>query len=711
MPSPMRRSSEQRPLSLRPWIVAVVLVFGGMLAALHFADPHRMAGTWPFGVRPGEVDLYAGIADLPFVGSDSVRVPVMYLGSTQRSGRCWPDDRGRGRDTRWLETTGFGDSVEVRPLRSEPNALVVRLRNKAELRGQRAFILRPATDALLRARLVHLLAVELEVLAPELTLVRLVSCGKDLGIHVKEEVVDDFFLQRQGLGGAASIDLLFDPRAGHALVPRVKGDSLVNAQLLALWSRSAGDGEAVPVDAWARWALLRSLAVPNDPWAGEHPAAYRFAEQQLIPLWRAPRTSTLPALHTFRAGPVTAVVGTEAFAAAFRKAQDKLLAKRGELRERLQQVAAAWMPHLHADGSRRIHLARADAIIDELLRALTERDRVTTLQLPLEEAQGHGLLATTGAIPVMANEQVSEQDPLAELKRMTKLVAQGDSVVFPRGKYRINGELRFPQGHRVILLPGARIELGNDAQLQVRGPLEVRGTKLNPVFIRAAAKGVQHKGLEVVGGAGDAARISGLQMSGGGADRTLIRIQGMAQVAVQGCVLEGAPGGALLHVLGGEVDLRGGVLLGGTVQLTQTKAHLKDVLMRGAARGRGAGGLVVEGGRVRIEGGATMGQEGAGVRCANAAQVVLLGTVVEGCATGVEVRDGATVHVDDVRFRKNDLVMSVKTTGAVRGASRVVLYRNSFQDNARDREVDAGSSVTDGGVLSDAVRSGERFTP
>jgi hypothetical protein len=707
----MRRSNEQRSVSVRAWLVATVLVGGGVFALFHFADPRRLGGRWPLGISRVEVDAYAGLSALPFVAEDSVRIAVVYLSATAKSGRCWPEDRGRGWDTRWMETTGFGDSVEVRPLRSEADGLVVRLRGAADLRGQRSFTLRKLTDALLRARLVQLMAVELDVLSPELSLVRVISCGRDLGIHVKEEVVDAHFLRRHGAGDAVVVDVLFDPRAAHALAPLVKEDSLANAQLNALWRGQQEAKEALDVDAWARWSLLRSLAVPHDPWSGEHPMAYGLAELKLWPVWRAPRTTAANPMSTLREGPIGTMVHTEAYVTAFRKAQDRLQARRGELRDRMLGVAAVWVPKIHADDADHLHMARSAALIDELLAALQDRAQVTRTRLPLEPTPGHALLAGISAPSSLAPAAAPGTDALARLKRMTRLIAQGDSVVFPRGKYRIDGELRFPQGHRVIMLPGARIELGPDAQLQVRGELDVRGTKLNPVFIRSAAKGVQHKGIDVVGGAGDKAVVSGLQMSGGRKDGAMLRLQGLASVLVTGCVLEGASGGAALHVLGGEVEVRGGLVQGAVLQLTQAKTVMKDVVVRGAGRGRGPGGVLVEGGRARIEGGAVMGLEGAGIRGTNAAQVLLLNTLVEGCATGLQVRDGATFHADDVRFRRNDLVMSVSSAGAMRGAAKVVLYRNSFQDNARDREVDGGSSVTDGGVLSDVVRSGERFTP
>lgn len=698
-------------MSLRAWLVATVLVGGGVFALFHFADPRRLAGHWPLGISRVEVDAYAGLSALPFVAEDSVRIPVVYLSATPHSGRCWPEDRGRGWDTRWMETTDFGDSVEVRPLRSEADGLVLRLRGTAELRGQRSFTLRPVTDALLRARLVQLLAVELDVTGPELSLVRVISCGRDLGVHVKEEVVDEHFLRRLGTGDAVVVDVLFDPRAGHTLAPLVKEDSLANAHVQAVWRGERDAKDALDADAWARWSLLRSLAVPHDPWGGEHPVAVRTAELQLWPVWRAPRAATVAPMQALREGPIGTLVHSEAYTTAFRMAQDQLQAKRGELRERMRGVALAWVPKLHASGSTDLHLARVEAVIDELLDALGDRTRVAQIRSPLEPTPGQALLAGISAPSSLAPAAAPGTDALAKLKRMTRLIAQGDSVVFPRGKYRIDGELRFPQGHRVIMLPGARIELGPDAQLQVRGELEVRGTKLNPVFIRPAAKGVQHKGIDVVGRAGDKAVVTGLQMSGGRKDGAMLRLQGLASVLVTGCVLEGASGGAALHVLGGEVEVRGGLVQSAVLQLTQAKTVMKDVVVRGAGRGRGPGGVLVEGGRARIEGGAVLGLEGAGIRGTNAAQVLLLYTLVEGCATGLQVRDGATFHADDVRFRRNDLVMSVSSAGAMRGASKVVLYRNSFQDNARDREVDGGSSVTDGGVLSDVVRSGDRFTP
>lgn len=722
MRSPMRRSIERRSVGVIAWLVGLLAVAAVLVASFALVSPDRLAGAWPMGIRSTEVDGYAKWLDVSFSDSVGRPVPVYYISASGRSKRCSWEDDGRGWERRWLEGEGYGDSVKVRRMRSEDGGLLVELKEGTLLREQRAFVLRPAGPEAIRQKYLEMLATEMGLLTPELTLVRLVSCGSDLGLHLKEEVVDAHFLQRRGMQDGSAFTTLFDPRTGFDLVPVIKGDSAASAGLRAIWTMG---GKALPapedvgntVDqrALAAWLLLRWLSFPDDPLNGEHVMGFRWGQRQVVPVYRSLRRDAMTTgpLTTYRSTPITVLLQDPDLRNLFRAAQDELLAKRGQLRERAEAIDRVWVPQLAAGDALDHTLARVGHMRDELLMVrLSQRDAFEQLSRPLERMPGWSVYGGGTLMPLAISMPAASEDHLKNLLRMTKLQSVGDSIIFPRGKYTIAEDLLLPAGTHVVMLPGARLEVAPGRRIVCRGDLHIRGTRINPVFIRPMRDTEPFAGLDVIRDGGGEVRITGLQMSGGGAGgAAMLRVQGVERTAVEGAILDGKGGLPLLWVAGGDVFVTGGTVTGGHLSFMQSGGTLKNVEMRGAARGTGDAGVILDGSRMRIEGGSITRSSGAAVDVRNGAQLLLLGLRCEANTTALLAVDGSLVHVDACRFVDNATVFELRSEKATRGATRLLLYTNEFLDNTRDRVVDARSSVLDGQRLDDKVRRGGQLIP
>ena len=167
----------------------------------------------------------------------------------------------------------------------------------------------------------------------------------------------------------------------------------------------------------------------------------------------------------------------------------------------------------------------------------------------------------------------------------------------------------------------------------------------------------------------------------------------------------------LLWVAGGEVFVTGGTVTGGHLSFIQAGGTLKNVELRGAPKGTGDAGVILDGSRMRIEGGSITRSSSAAVDVRNGAQVLLLGLRCEANTTALLAVDGSLVHADACRFVDNATVFELRSEKATRGATRLLLYTNEFLDNTRDRVVDARSSVLDGQRLDDKVRRGDQLIP
>lgn len=154
-----------------------------------------------------------------------------------------------------------------------------------------------------------------------------------------------------------------------------------------------------------------------------------------------------------------------------------------------------------------------------------------------------------------------------------------------------------------------------------------------------------------------------------------------------------------------------GTYTGGHLAFTQAAGTLRNVDVRGATRRTGSSGLIIDGGRMRLEGGAIARSTGNALEVRNSAQVLMLGMRCEANGTAVSAVDGSLVHADGCRFLDNGTVFELRSEMATRGATRLILYTNEFMNNTRDRTVDGRSVVIEGQQLDDKVRRGDRLIP
>ncbi|MBK8531989.1 MAG: hypothetical protein IPL64_08840 [Flavobacteriales bacterium] len=136
-------------------------------------------------------------------------------------------------------------------------------------------------------------------------------------------------------------------------------------------------------------------------------------------------------------------------------------------------------------------------------------------------------------MPIPAAQRSRIEDPLTELVQRLDLDQQGDTIFFPRGKYRIDQDPRFPTGTCVVLLQGARLFMAPGVNMRCYGELHIRGTIRNPVFIRPQEDGSPFGTIAVIGSGSERCSIRGLYISGG-SSALLDGIRHDAMVSVQG---------------------------------------------------------------------------------------------------------------------------------------------------------------------------------
>jgi hypothetical protein len=201
--------------------------------------------------------------------------------------------------------------------------------------------------------------------------------------------------------------------------------------------------------------------------------------------------------------------------------------------------SASWLADMRAAEERAAPVLaggeRPDAAIGAALRAeLLERlanDPANMLQGTTAEAPLDGWLRAED--PRLARKPGPPMDNAFEAGLVARFrgVQVGDTIFFPRGKYRVDEDLVLPPGIAVVMERGARFEMGAGASIVVLGPLHVRGTSINPVFVRAVDGNTPFGTLAVVGNGSTPCRLSGLRMSGGaGAMLNGVRHPGMCTV-------------------------------------------------------------------------------------------------------------------------------------------------------------------------------------
>lgn len=684
----MKRVVRRGPIRPLAWLLGVLIPLGLLAGALLLASPKLLTGRWPLGIAQDEVRGYAGLIGAV---TEPVRTVQPVLEVYRIDATDCPLADNAGTERRAILT--IGDARHEALFGPTDGGYVLRFGTDALLKGQEAVRLSPAGPSAIRAKYLEILADELGLPVAGVSFVRLIVCGVDRGIHVKEEVMSAALLARRGISDATMFTVCTDPGAQRALFPMV-ADTLMAAEMRTLWSAMYADlrrgstgttARLLDTDMTAAWLLMCWLEGAD---AGPMMSfMHRRSTNRIMPLYeRALRPSPPAVMAT---DPVTALLRDEALRDAVKARREKLIDERWRVKERFASMDRAWLPLLAERGDLDWTTAMAERIADELIGQRLVKDDPMAYHDRLWVPAG-GMAAYVGVgggeVLAVATGETSDGTPIdAVAKRFRSASVRGDTLVFGRGKYPIEGEIVLPPGKVLLLEKGARLTMAPGSGITVQGTLLVRGTALNPVFVRADDDGRPFRAIAVRADGRARCSITGLRMSGGGAGNVpMLSVQGAVDVQVRDAELAG------LSITGGGVTVERTVLTGRGVllELDHAKGHVT-----GCSFTRGGTGLSITGGRVAVRSSIFNALPGSAVVAGAAAQVLLLDCTITGNGRGIDAADLAMVHASGSRIQGNAVGIALRRADPVQGGARAVLHDVTLEGNAQEREVDAYSGI------------------
>lgn len=710
----MRRSAKPRRVGFKAWLFGIILIGGALVAFFSFTDRAHQLVDWPLGISSEELEGYSGLLDRRPVETGGTRAVIYNFGGSAGRDACLLEQRDAKWRTRWFDAEGYGDSVDVRHLLDRAG-YEIRFKKAAPFNGLRRMVLVPASANDMRSKYLEMIAGELGLIAPELSFVRLIGCGKELGVFRKEERLDTDLLARRGITDAALITIGLDPTRPDRQFAKLDADSAGRVllrgkleQVMAQVEEGNTNGLARWVDekaaiAWLAMAWIDGRDLAKEPMV----LAHQWTTGRLVPLY-APSVHGLADTRRSKPpiayNPLTPMLRRPEFRARFEKRMAELGTVLPELRERFDAMNKAWLPVIVGTHEIALATAQVERVEEDLLGArITDSNAATLLDRPLLWGPGHSTFMQGMSIPMTEVVELDEDSAVLPWVKRYKLQVQGDSIIFPRGKYMIDEDLVFPAGRTVVMLQGARLFLGAGNNLVCKGDLLVRGTLRNPVFIRPQEDGAPYGTIAVLGTGSQQVEIAGLYISGGkGATVNGVRhagmlsIQGAARTVLSASRVEENTAEYAVLINGGPVELEDLNTEQGArahVRLEHTKGTVRGCSFTSKA-GSGAGnGMELSASFIGLFDSRFNGHRGVGLSSTAASQVLVHASTFTACGTAVSTLDGSIVNVADNTFTGNTTVLNAAKDKAETGG-RLVLYPNTLTGNERERTIDASSTVT-----------------
>ncbi len=681
----MKRIVRRAPIRPLAWLLGVVIPLGLLAGALLLASPKLLTSQWPLGISGDEVRAYTRLAGsfaepvhtvqgLEVYRIDGAACPLAVAGAQQHV------------------TLNVGDGRYEARLDAAGNAYVLRFAPPALFKGQEGVRLSPASTDAIKAKYLEILADELGLPVAGVSYVHLIVCGVDRGIHVKEELVSAAMLAQRGITDATVFNVSTAPAAQQALFPVVP-DTLMAAEMRTLWSAMYADllrgatstsARLIDVDMAASWLLVRWLEEAGD--GGTMAFMHRRSTNRIAPLYVRELGST--PTQMLATDPVTALLDDPGLREAVKTRREKLIDERWRVKERFASMDRAWLPLLAQRGDLDWTEATAARIADELIeQRLVKDDPMAWHARQWVPAGGMAAYVGVGgeAVAVVAEAVESAVSIEDVARRFRSASVRGDTLVFGRGKFPIVGDIVLPPGKALVMEKGARLTMAPGSGITVQGPLLVRGTSLNPVFVRADDDGRPFRAIAVRADGRARCSIAGLRMSGGGAGSVpMLSVQGAADVQVRDAELAG------LSITGGSATVERSVFMGRGELLEFDHAKAR---VRGCTFVRGGTGLAITGGRVALEGSTFTALADRAVAAGKAAQVLLRDVTITGSGRAIDAMDLALVHISDSRMRDNAVAIALRRADPVQGGARAVLHTVVLEGNTQEREVDSYSGI------------------
>lgn len=646
-----------------------------LLLALFSLMPYEvMTRHWPLGVQRQEVEFFQRWFDRrpAEVQVDSIlRFDLDSIGAQEPVADA-------SAVTRWFSTTGYRDSVQVMRSLKQADAWRIDFPERQYYQGQRSVVLIPADLASIRARFAQLVAEEQGTVMPEVGLVRLYIGGKDRGVFTCEERITPDMLERQGFAEVAN-DL--------GVAKAVDGNAEMEARTWTAQRAAQGDTAHMDPAAVTTLGLLRYALDQRDNW--DPRALFDRSRGRWMPVdYAVPRqwkdlfgdnatAGTWPWLQTPQAH------------TAMRALAERLRADSARWSERFAAEEATWAAALSGGAS--IGYVQA--------RLASERKAfLTRLFAPAPEAV-FGDPVPAGALA---------QAPL-KLDPWLAPYAHGDTLRFDRGVHTIDHDIEVPRGMSVIIGKGARFFIAPGRSLVVNGPLYMRGTDPNPVFIRPVDANAPYGVIAVHGDGNTPCVLRGVRMSGGSSAWIAGRYHsGMltfqdCKVTLEDCTISGSGGEDAVNVKRGQVRLIGCVFSAAKddlVDLDYTRGEVRGCTFVGAMAGdtlaSNGDGLDLSDSRILVEECHFEGLGDKGLSAGEGTEVFVQGSVFRNNTLGMAVKDRSVAHAERNVFAANKKVFGVYRKKSVFGGGTLTVFGNTYEGNAAEREVDAHSTFTEG---------------
>jgi len=689
----MKRSAKPRKVGLISWAIGFLVVGGGLLGLFSLGRAGWLRHLPGVEVKGKEWSFYTGLFDRHPVATTVSALPELDFGSSIEAPECVESRRGGSWHRRWFEGPGVSDSVDVRHLRDQAG-FVVRFRKGTKAEGPRRFQLTPATPAAIGARRANIIAKELGLLTPDLRLVRVRSCDADLGYHIQHERIDNDFLDRQRMRGVTLVRMGLDPSRPDQQFPVIQADSAEQVKLRGLIIRALSEvaegrtamlAGIMDTEAVAAWALMAWIE-ERDLRSGPAEFVYEWSSGRFRPIHQVP----------YEEG--GEVEGDEVLYNMITPLLELPVVRKRftELQAMIGTNWSAWQQREAATNNLWATLIGSPVDPSPSLERATDPRALDHFKLAMRAGPGFATFIHGMPLPPAVVTSQADTIWLAQLVKRHKLVLQGDSIIFPRGKYVIDEDIEFPAGRSVLLQQGARLFMAPGRSILVKGDLYVRGTLRNPVFIRAAEDGRPFGAVAVLGGSAQQCAIQGLYISGGSGAKLagvqcegMVTIQGAARTEIASSVFQENSAEAALVVDGGELqmsEVRWEDAAKRFLRLDQVRAVVRDPVMIGT-RGNATIGLQVRSGTVAVMGGTFTALRGEAIHAEGAAQMLVRNARLSQNAIALRSEGRAEVHVEGNTIDGNEVAFSAEAGSQ---GDRFVLYPNRALDNGTERGSEAG---------------------
>lgn len=670
----MRKGKRSRP-SLQAWLFALAIPAVALFMVFSLLPYERMVAPWPVGIAQGEVMAYQHLFDRrpgQHVEGQAARF-TLRAGSVDGTFILGTEE-GVEVPATWVQLPGGGMSGAA------VGAFGLDFPDEDPFMGTTALAWVPADLHALRSLYAQAVADSLDLLSPPITLAQLAHGNKNATPYlVQERITPDLLLKYAPVAMALFAPDGTVPSDGRGA--RAFGDTIGDAGLVHPMRADRFDTTAT-----AAVGLLACAEQRPSLLDGAAGAMYDRVTGTVRPLYRMD--------HGIRAVPEEAVA--TAFRAALSDAANQERITR--LAARLRADSAAWAARLLAIDSAVVPVLAQGRNIG-LVQAEVDLARERFLQRLFHPAEASCLGAAT---------LDPASDPISLDPWLVQFRTHPDTLRFVRGKYEIDHDLVLPAGMAVVLERGARWFIGPGVSVVVHGELHMRGTDLNPVFIRPLEEGRPWGAIAVNGGGDTRVRIRGLRISGG-SDLLWEGVQhgGMlsfigSDVRMDHCRVSGNQGDAAVSLRRGTFAMADCQLFGsahGFISLAEVRGSIERtafVQPAGGSDATGRNGLLMRASHVLVRGCTFADLPFTALRMGRGSEALVTRSSFTGNATAITAVDGSLVHVDGCDFTGNGKVFVLRRERPVLGGAHLRLNASNFSGNGAEHEVDAASTLDTG---------------